>query len=115
MRSVVPAHTPPCATRHMCTVCRTGRGGCTIYTVQIYWGLAHRCSCSVTAHALAGGVSVVYMRHMLHWGLPRVSDGLTHRVHLCGARSLVGNHIGTAGCATIQAAKPKGCTHLYCS
>ncbi len=72
MRSVVHANTPPCATRHMCTVCRTGRGGCSIYTVQIYCGLAHRCSCSVTAHALAGGVSVVYMRRMIYWGLPRM-------------------------------------------
>ena len=86
-----------------------------IYTVQIYCGLAHRCSCSVTAHALAGGVSVVYMRRMIYWGLPRISDGLTHRVHLCGARSLNGNHIGSAGCATLKAAKPKGCTDFYCS
>ena len=44
---------------------------------------------------------MVYMLHMIYWGLPRASDGLTHRVHLCGARSLNGNHIGTAGCATI--------------
>ena len=48
---------------------------------------------------------MVYMRRMIYWGLPRVSDGLTHRVHLCGARSLNGNHIGTAGCATLKAAK----------
>ena len=58
----------------------------------------------MTAHALAGGVSVVYMLRMIYWGLPRVSDGLTHRVHRCGARSLDYNHIGTAGCATLKAA-----------
>ena len=53
---------------------------------------------------------------MMYWGLPRASDGLTHRVRLCGARSLgYGNHIGTAGCATLKAAKPKGCTTFYCS
>ena len=58
---------------------------------------------------------MVYMRHMIYWGLPRASDGLTHRVHLCGARSLgYGNHIGTAGCATLKAAKPKGWTEFYC-
>ena len=55
------------------------------------------------------------MRRMLYWGLPRASDGLTHRVHLCGARSLSSNNIGTAGCATLKAAKPKGCTDFYCS
>ena len=56
---------------------------------------------------------------MIHWGLPRVSDGLTHRVHLCGARSLGYNHIltseGNAGCATLKAAKPKGCSWDGCS
>ena len=83
------------------------------YCGKIYCGLAHRCSCSVTAHALAGGLSVVYMRHMICWGLPRVSDGLTHRVHLCGARSLDNNHIGTAGCATLKAAG-KGCRFFFC-
>ena len=58
---------------------------------------------------------MVYMRHMIYWGLPRISDGLTHRVHLCGARSLELNHIGTAGCATLKAAKPKGCGWDGCS
>ena len=58
---------------------------------------------------------MVYMLHMIYWGLPRVSDDLTHRVHLCGARSLNYNHIGTAGCATLKAATPKGCTEFYCS
>ena len=58
---------------------------------------------------------MVYIRHMIYWGLPHVSDGLTHRVHLCGARSLSGSHIGTTGCATLKAAKPKGCTTFYCS
>ena len=58
---------------------------------------------------------MVYMLHMLYWGLHRISDGLTHRVHLCGARSLDGNNINSAGCATIKAAKPKGCSTFYCS
>ena len=35
---------------------------------------------------------MVYMLHMIYWGLPRGSDGLTHRVYLCGARSLYRNH-----------------------
>ena len=58
---------------------------------------------------------MVSMLPMMCWGLPRGSDGLTHRVHLCGARSLSYNHIGSAGCATIKAAKPKGGTTFYCS
>ena len=57
---------------------------------------------------------MVYMLPMVYWGLPRISDGLTHRVHLCGARSLRYNHIGTTGCATLKAAKPKGCTRFGC-
>ena len=69
----------------------------------------------MTAHALAGGVSVVYMRRMIYWGLPRASDGLTHRVHLCGARSLSGNHIGTADCATLYAACKDCKRYFHCS
>ena len=65
-------------------------------------------------YTYSDGVSVVYMRRMIYWGLPRISDGLTHRVHLCGARSLSPNHIGTAGCATLKAAKPKS-TGFNCS
>ena len=53
--------------------------------------------------------------YMIYWGLSRASDGLTHRVHRCGARSLIYNHIGTAGCATLKAACKDCKDYFACS